>query len=254
MLRDLLAADIYRLMLLFARLGAAFMLMPVFGNSAVFVRARLLIALLFAFLMLPVLGGRLPPMPVSPLALFVLILSEVTIGLFFGVMMQMLLTPVDLAGSFISYSVGISNAFIFDANLQQQSQVMTGFLTLTAITLVVAVDAHHLMLRGLVGTYDVFQPGEGLPTADLAQTMARTGADAFRVGLELAAPLVVFSFAFNTGLGLVNRLVPQMQVFFVGMPLQILGGIFLLGVCLSAIMMWAVRFFVDGANAFRGAL
>lgn len=253
MLRDLLTVNIYTLLMIFARLGAAMMLMPVFGNSNIFMRARLLLALAISFLLLPVLGPYVPPMPAQPLSLLLLVLGEVTIGLFFCLVLQALLTPIDLAGNFISYSAGLANAFVFDSSSMQQSQILSSFLSLVGITLVLVTNSHHLMLEGMIGTYDLFRPGAGVPIDDMSSVFVDTLRQTFRIGMSLAAPLVVFSLTFNTALGLINRLVPQMQVFFVGMPLQILCGLFLLGVSLPAIMLWFLRTFSDNLLLFAPA-
>lgn len=253
MLSEILTVNVYTLLMVFARLGAAMMFMPALGNANVFVRARLLLALSISFLLLPVLGPYVPPMPTNPLALLLLVLGEVTIGLFFCLILQALLTPIDLAGNFISYSAGLANAFVFDSNAMQQSQILSTFLSLVAITLVLVTNTHHLMLEGMVGTYELFRPGTGVPIGDMSSVFVSTLSQTFRIGMSLAAPLVVFSLTFNTSLGLINRLVPQMQVFFVGMPLQILCGLFLLGVSLPAIMLWFLRAFSDNLLLFAPA-
>jgi flagellar biosynthetic protein FliR len=74
--------------------------------------------------------------------------------------------------------------------------------------------------------------------------------DSFVVGIQLAAPVLVFALVFNTGLGLVNRLVPQMQVFFVGLPIQVMVGLSVLAIALPAIMLWFLRYFREGIGAF----
>jgi flagellar biosynthetic protein FliR len=140
--------------------------------------------------------------------------------------------------------------FIFDPISQQQSQLITGFLNLLGITLILASDAHHLMLRALVDSYDLVGPGQPLPGDDLAHTLVRTLSASALMGLRLAAPLLVFSITFNSALALLNRLVPQIQVFFVGLPIQIIGGLVMLMVCLPAIML----LFVDQLVQALGAL
>lgn len=250
MLRELLAADIFKFMLVFARLGAAMMLMPALGSTLITTRTRLALALLIAFVILPLLADRLPPQPKDIPTLALLIVGEVTVGLFLGLIMQGLLMALDLAGNFIGYSVGLTNAFVFDAATAEQSQLLIGFLNTTVITLMFLTDMHHMMLRAVVGSYDVFGPGGALSMGDLSSTLVGVTSRSFIVGMQLSAPLVVFSLVFNIALGLINRLVPQMQVFFVGMPLQIFLGLALLMVGLPPILLWFVRHFADGVGAF----
>ncbi len=250
MLQDILSTDVFKLLLVFARFGAAMMLFPGISSVTVVVRARLLLALAIAFLLLPVLAPHLPPMPRDPMSMFILIGTEVTVGIFLGAVTQILVSPLDLAGNTMGYAIGLTNMFTFDPTTQQQSQLITGFLNLTGITLVFLTDTHHLMLRALVDSYGLFTPGQPLPMDDFATTLLRTLGDSFVMGFKLAAPFLVFSVTFNAGLGLLNRLVPQIPVFFVGLPVQILGGLALLMVCMPPIMYWFLRHFSDGIGAF----
>jgi len=249
MLSAMLSADLYKWMLIFARLGAGAMFMPGFSSAMVSVRVRLLFALILSFILMPALAPRLPPAPSQPLALFMLLAGEITIGIFIGILTQTLLSALDQAGNSISSAVGLTNMFAFDPITEQQSQLMTGFLSLLAMTLIFASDTHHMMLRALIDSYDLVRPGQGLPSDDLAHTLVRTLGSASTMGLRLAAPVMVFAITFNSGLALLNRLVPQIQVFFVGLPIQIFGGLSILLICLPAIMLLFVSQLVEGLSA-----
>lgn len=250
MLRELLASNVYAVLLVFARFGTAMMFFPGLNSSTVFARVRLLLAALTAFLVEPSVVRQLPPMPPEFVSLLILILGEVTIGLFFGVVMHILIMPIDVAGSFIGYSVGLTNMFTADPIAATQNQLLTGLLNLIAVNLIFLTDSHHLMFQAVVDSYSLFIPGQPLPIDDLSQTLWRTASDAMLVSFKLAAPNLVFALTFNTGLALLNRLVPQMQVFFVGMPMQILGGLAILAFCLSPIMIWVLRYFTEGLSAY----
>jgi flagellar biosynthesis protein FliR len=250
MLRDLLTTDVYKLLLVFARMGAAIMVFPGLGSSMVLARARLLLAMAISLLLVPTVSPLVPAMPPDPLSLFFLVAGEVTIGMFLGLITQILMSPLDLAGSTIGYAVGITNVFTFDPVTQQQSQLLTGFLNLTAITAVFLTDTHHLMLRALVDSYSLLVPGNPLPVDDFSASLVRVLGESFLMGIKLAAPLLVFSLTFNAALGLLNRLVPQIPVFFVGLPVQIMGGLAILMICLPPMMLWALRYFHEGIGAF----
>ncbi|MDR3438514.1 flagellar biosynthetic protein FliR [Telmatospirillum sp.] len=250
MLKEILSTDVYALILIFARLGAAMMLFPGLSSAAVFTRFRLLLALAIAFLLLPSLAGQLPRMPPDPMSMVLLIGGEVTVGLFFGVLTRVLIMPIDIAGSAVGFAVGLTNMFTNDVVTQEQSQLLTGFLNLIAISVVFVTDTHHLMFQAIVDSYALFLPGQPLPFDDFSQALMRCASDSMMVGFKLAAPLIVFAVTFNSALALLNRLVPQVQVFFVGMPVQILGGMAILAFCLPSIMSWFLRHFSDGLQPF----
>jgi Flagellar biosynthesis pathway, component FliR len=94
------------------------------------------------------------------------------------------------------------------------------------VLLILATDLHHLMFRAVVDSYELFRPGQSLPVSDMSNLLATTLAASFRLGLQLAAPLVVFGLVFYGGLGVLARLMPQMPVFFVALPVQLMMGAF----------------------------
>jgi flagellar biosynthetic protein FliR len=252
MLQEFISTDIYKLLLLFSRLGATMMLLPGIGSGLVYVRARLILALAIAFLLLPSLRGVLPAMPADPLAMFLLLFTEATIGLFMGTVTMILMSPLDLAANSIGYSVGLTNMFTLDPITSQQSQLMVGFLNLTAMTIVFASDAHHLMIRAIVDSYTLFTPGQVLPTDDFSAHLVKLMGESLVMGFRMAAPLVVFALSFNTALGLLNRMVPQIPVFLVGLPIQIMCGLIVLALTMPIIMYWVIVFLDNGLAPFGG--
>ena len=250
LLREMLAANLFQWMLVFARLGSGIMFLPGFNSAMVSARVRLLFSLLLSFVVLPTLSGKLPPPPATPVGLFLLLGGEIAFGIFIGLVVQALVSALDFAGSTIGYATGLTNMFTYDPITEQQNALITGFLNLVAMALIFATNTHHLMLRALVDSYSILSPGQPLPLDDLAQTLVRSMSASAMMGLRLAAPLMVFSITLNTGLGLLNRLVPNMQVFFVGLPLQILGGLTILWICLPAIMLLFINQLGDGIGSF----
>src|SRR6185312_2327909 len=95
----------------------------------------------------------------------------------------------------------------------------------------------HLVIEALNDSYTIFRPGEVPIVGDIAALLTGTVTSAFRIGVQLAAPFLVFGLLFNLGLGVLSRLMPQMQVFFVGMPLSILVGFLILILVMGAMMM-----------------
>jgi flagellar biosynthetic protein FliR len=250
MLREMLAANLFQWMLIFSRLGAAMMFMPGFNSSMVSARARLLFALILSFLLLPVLSAKLPAAPATPIGLFLLIAAEAGFGIFIGLVVQVMLSALDTAGSAIGYATGLTNMFTYDPISEQQSALMTGFLNLVAVTLIFASNCHHLMLHAIVDSYSILAPGQPLPFDDLSQILVRSLSSASTMGLRLAAPFLVFSITFNTGLALISRLVPQIQVFLVGLPMQIMGGLIILMITLPAIMLLFINSLSEGLASF----
>lgn len=250
MLSDFLELNLFHFLMIFARLGAALMLMPGFAGDLVSPRIRLLIALITSFVVLPVIGPNIPAQPASAWLLALYLIGEITVGIFLGAVVQGLMAAINLAGNFIGYQVGLTNAFIFDPVTEQQSALLTGFLANLAVVLIFMTDTHHLMLRAIIDSYGVFIPGQLLPFGDFSQTLVQGLGASFVLGMKLSAPLFVFAILFFAGLGLLSRMMPQMQVFFVALPVQLFTGLGILMIALPAIMLFFMNYLQGGIAAF----
>ncbi|MBC7907454.1 MAG: flagellar type III secretion system protein FliR [Rhodospirillaceae bacterium] len=250
MLNEILTLDIYRFFMIFSRLSAALMLFPAFGGRLVSTRIRLLFALALSLLLLPVVGTQFPPLPRHVGGLILLIGSEALIGLYLGVVTQVLMSSLNIAGTFIGFQIGLTNAFSFDAVAEQQSSTLTALLANIALLAILATDMHHLMLRALADSYATFIPGQALPLDDFSETLGHLMSASFGFGIQAAAPILAFGLIFNVGLGLLSRLAPQIQVFFVGLPLQVIAGLWMLMVALPLIVMSFLRWYEAGLMPF----
>lgn len=250
MLTELLDTNVFNFLLVFTRMGTGMIWMPGLSGQLIPERFRLLLALAITLVILPVVSGMLPPMPTDPGRLFLLLLGEATVGVFIGVVVQMLMVSLNLAATFIGFQVGLTNALVFDPVVEQQSSLLTGFMSNLAVVVMFATGMHHLMIETLVDSYRLFTPGQALPVGDLVLVVSQSLDDGFTLGVRLAAPLVVFGLVFYTALGLISKLAPQIPVFLVALPLQIIFGLSLLMMSLATLMALFLRSFEDGLIRF----
>ncbi|MDP6352703.1 MAG: flagellar biosynthetic protein FliR [Alphaproteobacteria bacterium] len=247
-----MTAELFPFALVFIRLGAALMLVPAIGESAVPPRARLLFGLAFTVVTTPMVRADLPALPEAPLALALLIGGELAIGIFFGMTMRLVMSALHVGGMIFAFQSSLAAATMFDPNQAARSSLAGNFLNFLAIVFIFVTDLHHLMLRGMIDTYMLFPPGNPLPVADSVATIVRVVADAFRVGFQIATPIVVTGFLLYLGGGLLNRLMPQMMVFFVLLPIQITLGFTILMISLTAIMFWFASHMDETMVMFSG--
>ena len=252
-LEQLLPANVFAAMLVFARVGSALMLLPGFGEFYVLQRYRLLLGLMMALLLTPVLLPILPPQPANAARLVTIVGSEVMIGLFLGTIARVLLSALDIAGTVVSLQLGLSAAQIFNPMLAQTGTLTSTLYGVLGILMLFLTDLHHVMLRALVDSYDVFAPGVMPPMNDLSDVMAQAVTSAFTIGMQMAAPFILLGIAFFVGLGIAGRLVPQLQIMFVTQPLQIVGGITALMLVLAASMRWFLDAFIQQFAALTGS-
>jgi flagellar biosynthetic protein FliR len=250
MLNQLLPNDVFSLLLVFARIGSAVMLLPGFGEVFVPARARLGVALMLSLIVAPVVAQTLPALPADAVRMFLVVGGEIVVGLFIGAMARAMLSALHVAGVVIGFQTSLSNATFFDPANAQQGVLIAAFMNVIGVLLIFTANLHHLMLAGLVDSYSVFRPGDVMPLGDFSDAAVRVVGRSFDLGLQVAAPFVVVGLVFYVGLGLLSRLMPQIQVFFIAVPLQLVLGFLVMALTLSAAMLW----FLDGFQTAIGGL
>jgi flagellar biosynthesis protein FliR len=230
-------------MLVFARVGAMVMLMPGLGETNIPVRVKLSIALLLTLIILPLHRAAYHVDMTSMASLLVMMLYEIVIGIVLGATARVTLSALSVAGSVIAQQLGLGFVTAVDPTQGQQGLLIGNFLTILGITLLFATDSHHLVIAALNESYRIFSPGEVMSTGDVAALATRAFAAAFKIGMQLSAPFLVFGLVFNIGLGVLARLMPQMQVYFVGVPLSIMVGFLIFALVLTAMMGTYLNYF-----------
>lgn len=250
MLQQLLPYGIFSFLLVFTRTGAMLMVLPGLGEAYVSTRIRLGLALAVALVMTPVVIDTLPHDPLSPWSLLLLLGRELVVGLIIGLAARMTMSALHVAGTVIAFQSSLGFAQFFDPAQGQQGALVSAFLGLLGLVMIFATDLHLLMLRAAHDSYLLMPPRSPIPIEDLVGLGTRFVANSFKLGAELSAPFIVYAMVYYIGLGLLQRLMPQLQLFFVAMPLQIMMALFILMTTLSATMIWFLDHFEDAMSSF----
>ena len=237
------AQQVFAAGLIFARLGAIIMLIPGLGESFIPPRIRLSLALAMAFMLLPVVGGLIPAIPTSLSGVAGAVIKETLIGMMIGAILRLFMTSLATAGEVISIQTTLSFAQTTNPTLGQPTPTLGTFLGLMGIVLIMTTDLHHLFLSAIVKSYTLFPFTRDIQVADAGQLAVQTVGKSFSLGIQLAAPVIVFSLIFNIATGLVGRVMPQFQIFFVATPLMVLAGLSIFAMSLGVIgMVWVDRY------------
>jgi len=229
--------DLWSAALLFARVGAMLMLLPAFGEPAIPARIRLSFALALAIALAPTLVERVPDAATTAWGMAGQFISEILIGIALGSAARILVSALATAGQILGFEIGIAFAQTADPTQNSSGQIFSVFLGLMGVALIFATGLDHMFLRGIVGSYEVIALGAPVPLEDSAQMALEATGAAFRTGFQIAMPVVAAGLIFRVGLGVLSRLIPQIQVFFVALPLQIMGGLVVLALGLSTGML-----------------
>jgi flagellar biosynthetic protein FliR len=246
-----LSGAVLAYLLVFARVGTMMMLLPGIGDQTVPSRVRLVLAVAITFAFAPTVANLYPLQePASTAALGLLIAQEATAGLLVGAMARIIISSLQVAGYLIATQTGIASAQTLDPTQATQGAIVGTFFSMLGITLVFATNLHHLAIGAIAGSYRLMPPGAGLPTGDMAELTIKLTSDAFALGFQLAAPFLVFSFAVTAGIGMLAKLMPQLQVFFISMPINMLAGFFMLMLLLGTMMTMFLNNYATEMGAF----
>ena len=230
-------------MLTFTRAGAMIMLLPVIGDAGVPPRIRLAFALAVSAALAPAVAHFYPSVAPPPMALASMVAQEATAGILVGTMARLIISTLEVAGFLIANQTGLAFAQTFDPGQGVQGAIISTFLSLVGTLLVFESGLHHLAIGAIAGSYKLLPPGAAIPTGDMAALALNLVAGSFALGLQLSAPFLVFGFIIYVTLGVLSRLMPQLQIFFLAMPINILGGFVLLMLFLGVMMDAYLDFF-----------
>ena len=247
-LSALVTAQITGAIVVFARIGSILMFMPGFGESRIPMRFRLIFATILCLALYPATPVGLLYFD-TMLSFVPLVAIEVTIGLWIGLTARIIMSALQLAGYQIGFASGLANAFAPNMDMFQGATIVASALLMFELVLIFATDLHHVIIRALLMSYDVFPTGQ-IMLGDLAGQILKAVDKSFYMGLSLAAPFYVMSMVMNAGLGLANRMMPSLPVFFVAGPIFTGAGVYILAVSGPSIVRGFQENFTEWLSTF----
>lgn len=221
-------------MLVAARLSGLFLIAPVFSSRMIAMKFKAMALIALTLTLSPIVMAKTPEVPTELLGLTLALLMESIIGFALGFAVAIVFSAVQVGASFIDTSIGFSMANIIDPLNNTQASILGSFYTLVATLIFLAINGMHWLLAGFKRSYDI------VPAAGIADILAMMDnvfssfAQLFLMAFQIAAPVLVTLLLVDVVLGIVARVVPQMNVFFVGIPLKIGVGLIAIIITLPA--------------------
>ena len=231
---------VFPFFLLVARVGSAVMVFPAISDPSINIRARLLVVLGISFILFPLLKEHLPALPDKVGYMVLLLFEEMVIGMLLGLGARLMMAAMSLAGELISFLAGFQSASLFDPQTATNTGAPAVFLTLCAGVVLLGLNLHHQLIMAIVESYAMFKPGVMPEVGDISAAYIDMLMIITRLGVQLAAPIVVAGILANALFGVLNRLVPQLQTFFVSVPVSITLSLLVLVAGLGTMLqLWA---------------
>src|SRR6185503_18404003 len=233
------AQQVYAAGLVFARLGAMVMLMPAIGETFVPVRIRMAFALSLALMLFPIIAPAAPALPTAVSGVAFAIIKETLIGLLIGGVLRFFMVSLSTAGEVMSIQSTLGFAQTANPLQAAPSTSIATFLGLMGLVLILVTNLHHLFIAAVVKSYTLFPFGRPVPLADASTLAIQTVANAFALGIQLSAPVIALAMIVNVASGLVGRVMPTFQIYFVSAPLMIILALSLIALSIGVIgMVW----------------
>jgi len=236
------AAQVYAAGLVFARIGTMVMLVPGLGDPMVPARLRLSLAFLMALVLTPLVAPGLA-VPATVAGMAGAVIREVLIGLMIGGILRLFLNSLAVAGEVVAIQTTLGFAQTVNPAQATPSATLSTFLSLLGTVLIMTTDLHHLFFGAMVRSYSLFPFGHAVPVNDGVTLAVQTISGSFALGIQLSAPVLVFSLVFNLAAGLVGRAMPQFQIYFASAPLTVILGLSIFAMSLGLVgIVWASRY------------
>lgn len=211
-------------MMVFARITAMVVIVPMFGHQAVPVQAKVAIGLFLGFVVYPLAANKGVVMNAEFIPIVLMALKEIAVGLSIGFFVGLIFAGVRFAGELISMDTGLAMAAMFDPEQNAQTTVLTESLYLLMLMVFLTMNGHHFVLEAIQLSYAAVPMGEFPFTPAVSGQLIRLTGFTFVIAVKLAAPVLVSMFLINLALSILSRVMPQMNIFAVAFPIKLGAG------------------------------
>jgi flagellar biosynthesis protein FliR len=239
---EIMTAKLLGFVLVLTRVSTFFISMPIFDLTAVpqFIKVSMVV-LLTAFFA-TVVPLPMYHAPVTSIEAVILIVNEAIYGFALGLAATMLFSVVRIAGSIIEQEMGLTMAEVFDPMTGEPTQAISMFLEMVFILLLFSANVHHLLLSVLARSYESFPVGTSPNINLLLGGLIATGTTMLLAALKLAAPILAASMILMIVLAITSRIMPEMDIFFLSLPLKVGLGIMFVAFFLPYIQTYVWEF------------
>ncbi len=225
---NILVADFVAVFLIMLRIVAALIASPIYGHKAIPTISKLFLSLVVAYIIFLTLKHPAVNFEITLWSLSATAAKEIITGLIIGFMLNFVFYGISYAGTLIGFDIGLSMAEFFNPLEDTQNNVIGELIYLAAIMVFFLINGHHYVIRGLAYSFTVIPLGKFTINHSMFDLLIKYSASVFVIAVKIASPIMVSFFLVHIAEGIISRVIPQMQVFFVAQPLQLGLGFIML--------------------------
>jgi len=230
-------------LLLFARITGLFAFFPFFSHMSIPVTIKTSFAVFMVIFLYPL--ATMPNIHIDMPTVSLMIVSELFMGLVAGLILNLVFAMLEMAGMQISFVMGFTMASVVDPSSKVSTPIISQIFTMFGLVVLLAFNAHHLMLIFLAKSLHVLPLGEFYPGGNLWKYLVKSTMSMFVYGFILSFPIVGLSMLADLVFGMLMKTMPQFNLLVVGFPIKIMVGFVVLIISLSSIMFVFKREFLD---------
>lgn len=236
------------LFLIFVRVGAILMSMPIFKSRSIPVLVKFGLALAASIVLYPLLDRTAFPV-VRDLGSFAIgVVGEIMLGISIGMAVNLIFVGLQMAGQISGYQMGLALARVMDPSAGEQVPLLSQFFQLFAFMIFLIINAHHWFLMALADSFQLVPPFGFRVSGSLIEQLIQIGGHMFVIAIKVGAPVIAALLITSVAFGLIARTVPQMNVFLVAMPLKIIIGLLFIGFSLPYLSSFLKAIFSNLGN------
>ncbi len=215
-------------LLVFSRISAMVLTMPLLGFGAISVRIRVMLAFVLTLVISPLLIPQVVYVPTHLLQLFFDVIREVLIGLMIGYGAQIVFEGIMLAGAYVGFQLGLAIMNVIDPTSQNQMPIIGNFWVMVVLMFLILTNTHYFLIETIYLNFKIIHPASAVFKPMAGEAIVHSGSIIFDMAVKFAAPIMIFILVFDVAISFMARVMPQLNVFFVSLPLKITFGLFLL--------------------------
>lgn len=219
--------------LVLLRVSVLLLLAPIFGSALLPPQVKIALALVTALMLTPVVQIDVSAFPDTVFGYAPLVLNEVLVGLIVSLLIRLIFEGVKYAGQFIGFQMGFAIANVIDPQSGAQTSVLAQFAYILALLAFLGINGHHIVIRALNESFQSAPPGFVVVNPTAFTAVIDATAQLFIIAIKIGGPALVVLFCAKVCMGIISKVVPQMNVLFVGMPLYIIIGLFIFGLSIN---------------------
>lgn len=241
--------------LVLTRMLSMIALAPLIGSTVVPVHGKIGLSLCMSMIIFPIAARNFPPIPADMILFFGMMVKEFAVGALLGLMGAILFSAVQLSGQIFGVQLGFGIVNVIDPMSDDQISLLGQFEFLIAILLFMSVNGHHVLISAIMNSYKYIPMNGFRMSAPLNDQIMGLLGKMFVIAYKVGFPMIASVFILNAAMGVIARTVPQMNVFIVGLPLNIYVGLSIMAVSIGFLIMVLIgyfdQFFVDVEKMFR---